>query len=274
VADDQVRMSRPGDDARVLLMTGRTTRYAIEPRGEYVFGIVAGHAMRSRRNRERRIVHPGQLVAWDPSAPHAGAAIDGRPWSSRLMVIEVAGLRAIAGDEDAMLAGDISFPDPVISDPGLARAFVSLHRALERPSTRLEGDQRLAEWLLALLQRSSTVRASPSALTPRDDRALRLACDYLGDHPARNVGLDELAAAAGIGKFRLIRLFRERIGLPPHALQLAHRIRDARRLLEQGQSIADVAAGTGFTDQSHLHRHFHRSLGLTPAAYQRRFQAR
>jgi AraC-like DNA-binding protein len=274
VADDEVRMSRPDDDARVLLMTGRTTRYAIEPRGEYVFGIVAGHPMRSRRGRERRIVRPGQLVAWDPSAAHAGAAVDGRPWSSRLMVIEVAGLRAIAGDEDAMLAGDISFPEPVIADPGLARAFLALHRALEAPSTRLEGDERLAEWLRALLQRSSAVTGRVSTLTPRDDRALRLACDYLGDHPARNVGLDELAAAAGIGKFRLIRLFRERIGLPPHALHLAHRIRDARRLLEHGRSIADVAASTGFTDQSHLHRHFHRSLGLTPAAYQRRFQAR
>ena len=267
-------MSRPGDDARLLLMSGRTTRYAIEPRGEYVFGIVAGNPMLSRRHRERRIVRPGQLVAWDPSAAHAGAAIDGRPWSARLMVIEVAGLRAIAGDEETVLAGDISFPEPVISDPGLARTFVALHSALETPSTRLEHDERLAEWLRALMQRSSTVKVRPSARTPRDDRALRLACDYLGEHPARNVSLDELAAAAGIGKFRLIRLFGERIGLPPHALQLAHRIRNARLLLEQGQTVADVAATTGFTDQSHLHRHFRRSLGLTPAAYQRRFQAR
>jgi len=274
VADDQVRMSRPGDEARVLLMTGSTTRYAIEPRGEYVFGVVAGHPMRSRRNQERRVVAPGQLVAWDPSAAHAGAAIDARPWFSRLMVIEVAGLAAIAGDDEAVLTGDVSFPEPVIADPALARSFVALHRALERPASRLEGDERLAEWLNAIMQRSSAIRPSRSALTPRDDRALRLACDYLGDHPARNVGLDELAAAAGIGKFRLIRLFRERIGLPPHALHLAHRIRTARRLLEQGQAIADVAAGTGFADQSHLHRHFHRTLGLTPAAYQRRFHAR
>lgn len=111
-----------------------------------------------------------------------------------------------------------------------------------------------------------------SSLSPHDSRALRLACDYLGDHPTRNVTLDELAAAAGIGKFRLIRLFRDRIGLPPHALHLAHRIHAARRLLEQGTSIAHTAAATGFTDQSHLHRHFLRSLGLTPAAYQRRFR--
>jgi AraC-like DNA-binding protein len=117
------------------------------------------------------------------------------------------------------------------------------------------------------------VRPARSPLSPRDDRAVRLACDYLGDRPERNVGLDELAAAAGIGKFRLIRIFRDRTGLPPHALQVAHRIRKARRLLETGQTIADIAAATGFADQSHLHRHFQRSLGPTPRQYQKRFNA-
>jgi transcriptional regulator GlxA family with amidase domain len=113
--------------------------------------------------------------------------------------------------------------------------------------------------------------AQRSPLDTRDDKALRTACDYLGDRPERNVGLDELATAAGIGKFRLIRLFRERTGLPPHALHVAHRIRAARRLLERGHSIAATAAATGFADQSHLHRHFRRSLGMTPGEYQRHF---
>jgi AraC-like DNA-binding protein len=38
----------------------------------------------------------------------------------------------------------------------------------------------------------------------------------------------------------------------------------ARRLLERGEHPADVAAIAGFTDQSHLHRHFTRRLGMTP----------
>jgi hypothetical protein len=71
-------------------------------------------------------------------------------------------------------------------------------------------------------------------------------------------------------KFRLVRLFREHTGLPPHALQIAHRVRAARRLLEVGETIANTAAATGFSDQSHLHRHFQRSLGVTPGEYQKR----
>ena len=65
-----------------------------------------------------------------------------------------------------------------------------------------------------------------------------------------------------------------RTGLAPHALQLAHRIRLARRLIEAGETIAATAAAAGFADHSHLHRHFQRGLGLTPGEYQRRFRRR
>src|ERR1700693_417971 len=97
---EQVRMWRPADEDRVLLMAGKTAHYAVEPRGEYVFGVVTGQPMRSRRGRERRGVLPGQLVAWDPSSAHVGAAVDAQPWSARLMIVEVAGLAALAGDDD------------------------------------------------------------------------------------------------------------------------------------------------------------------------------
>jgi AraC-like DNA-binding protein len=274
MAIEQVRMWRPANEPRVLLMAGTTTRYGIDPRAEYVFGVVAGQAMRSRRGRERRLVRPGQLVAWDPSRPHSGAAVDGRPWSSRLMMVEVADLEQLASDTESDVLSDVAFPEPVLSDADLATTFVRLHAALEAPVTRLEQDERLAAWLLSVIERASAVRASRPALAPRDDRALRRACDYLADRPERNVGLDELAAAAGTGKFRLIRLFRQRTGLPPHALQVAHRVRAARRLLEAGETIAAAAAATGFADQSHLHRHFQRSVGVPPGAYQRRFLPR
>ena len=45
----------------------------------------------------------------------------------------------------------------------------------------------------------------------------------------------------------------------------------ARQLLEAGENTADVAVATGFADQSHLHRHFRRTLDLTPREYARRF---
>src|SRR4249920_1867852 len=192
---DEVRMWRPPDDDRVLLMAGQTSSYAVEPRGEYVFVVVTGQAMRSRRGREHRLIRPGQLVAWDPSNAHAGTAVDGRPWSSRLMIVEAADLATLASDEETDVLADILFPEPVVSAPDLVADFLRLHTALETPTTRLERDEQLVEWLHALIERSKAVRLQRSPLSTRDDTALRSACDYLGDRPERNVGLEELAAA-------------------------------------------------------------------------------
>jgi AraC-like DNA-binding protein len=244
-----VRLWRPAE--RVLMLAGRTTGYAIEPRGEYVFGVVAGRPMPARRGRQRHVVQPGQLVAWDPSGAHSGAADE--PWSARLMVVE--------GD----LLGNVEFPAPVVTDPLLAAEFVRMHRLLEGPAERLERDTALTTWLHAV-SRHSTARP---VQTSAGDKEFRLACDYLAAYAERPISLDELAAVAGTGKFRLVKLFRDRTGLPPHASQIAHRVRRARTLLEAGHTAADTAAMTGFTDQSHLHRHFRRALGFTPGQYQR-----
>src|SRR4051794_29651779 len=140
---EQVTMWRPGGDAGVLLMAGRTDRYAIDPRGEYVFGVIERGGMRARRGRRTHVVGPGDLVAWDPSGPHAGSARE--PWTSRLMVIEIADLAALAGDAEQPLTRDVVFDEPVIDAPGLARHFIRLHTALEHPRSRLERDAGVTE---------------------------------------------------------------------------------------------------------------------------------
>jgi AraC-like DNA-binding protein len=261
-------MWRPAHERRVLAMEGQTSRYAIKPRGEYVFGVVASGSLRAQRGRASYLVRPGQLVMWDASASHRGSGVDG-PWYSRLIIVEVGGLASLAVDAEEDPLADVVFPQPVSSEPGLFSSFNQIHAMLKASRPDLEQDERLGDWLRTMVARSPSVRIARPARTPRDDRALRSALDYLGDRYAENIRLDELAAAAGIGKFRLVRLFREQTGLPPHSFLIAHRIRVARRLLEAGQTITATASATGFADQSHFHRHFRRSLGITPAQYQR-----
>lgn len=271
---EQVRIWRPGGEDRLLLMKGYTTRYALRPRGDYVFGVVTERPMRARRGREKWLVAPGELVAWDPSDMHSGAAIDSRPWKARLMVVELAELATLAHDSESDALSDLEFPEPVLSDRNLAARFLRLHAMLETASTRLERDDALAGWLRDLVERHAARRTSERPPIENDDRALRQALEYLAEHFARNVTLNELAGAAGIGKFRLIRIFRQRTGLAPHQLQIGHRVRKARRLLEDGETIAATAAATGFADQSHLHRHFQASIGWTPRQYQLRVKTR
>jgi AraC-like DNA-binding protein len=91
--------------------------------------------------------------------------------------------------------------------------------------------------------------------------------DFLEANLSRNVALDDLAELSGLSPYHLVRVFRQEVGLSPYAYFEQARIHRARRLLKEGTPIVDVALELGFTDQSHLHRHFKKLTGVTPGAY-------
>lgn len=95
--------------------------------------------------------------------------------------------------------------------------------------------------------------------------------DYLRENCGRRMTLDELARRAGMCRFALVRAFTKEVGMPPHAYQTHLRVALARRLITSGRRLTDVALEVGFTDQSHLNRHFKTLEGTTPGEFARLF---
>jgi transcriptional regulator GlxA family with amidase domain len=83
---------------------------------------------------------------------------------------------------------------------------------------------------------------------------------------AQPVSLAMLAAAAELSVSRFAALFRAQVGVSPHRYVCLVRVRHAERLLRGGVPPSVVATEVGFFDQSHLGRHFKRTLGITPSA--------
>ena len=81
--------------------------------------------------------------------------------------------------------------------------------------------------------------------------------------------LDELAALAGMSRYRLLRAFRAAYGMTPHAWQIDRRIMRARQLLDAGMSLAETALALGFADQSHFQRAFKQRVAATPGEYRK-----
>jgi AraC-like DNA-binding protein len=239
-------------------MHGRTTGYAVDPVGEYVIGVATSAGYRLRRGRAGRPVAAGDLVVLDPSTAHRGRPLADQPWAARLLVLELPDIV----DDDRLV--DRPFPDPVVHDAALARRFVALHRASGSDAPPLALQTELAAFLDDLL--------SPPVERNEDRTSVLRAATYLHDNVAANISLDELAVAAGQSKFHLVRQFRAVAGVPPHRYLIGLRIRLARRLLERGTPVADVAARCGFADQSHLHRQFRSRLGITPGRYAAAFR--
>lgn len=82
-----------------------------------------------------------------------------------------------------------------------------------------------------------------------------------------DVTADELAAVTGRTRYAVYRAFRAAYGMAPSDYQRQVRLRKARRLIARGRPLGEIAAETGFADQSHLTRWFGRYYGITPGDY-------
>lgn len=260
-----VRAWRHDGLPRVIAMDGVVSSYAVDPHGEYVIGVIDQRPACLVRGGRRHVVGPGGLAVLDPSMSHRGQPAADGPWRCRMLIMEVPDVTALANDPDLGREVQPMFRDPVVRDPALARRFVAMHRLLAGPGSLLERQSALAAWWDDAARWSTTGRDGRARRA--GPAALRRALSLIADSPAADVSLADLATAAGLSQYRLMRAFREQFGMPPHAFQVAQRVNKARRLLGAGMPVATAAAAAGFFDQSHLHRHFRRRMGITPAAY-------
>ncbi len=260
----------------VLAVHFRAHTYESDPHGEYVFGHLAESSIEVRRGGKTLLMRPGELALIDPSAEHQGASVGDRVWESRALVVELPYLAEVITDPDGC-ALDVEFPDPIHREPARSAEFLRLHRTLTGTSSTLEREVGLAGWLQGITRLTSTAdvrRRQETRRSARRDPALRLACEMLADNLARDLGMDALCTAASTSKFRLLRLFKAGLGLPPHDYQVQLRVQRARVLLERGEPVASAAQQVGFYDQSHLSRHFRRRFGVAPGRYAQSFNGR
>lgn len=153
--------------------------------------------------------------------------------------------------------------------PKFAANLESLLESLQGDSDGTELKRRMHAVIEGIVDELLDEEAAPADPLDGDTRAAQRVREWLHDDPSVSVDLETLASEIGMSRFRALRLFKRRYGLPPHTYQLHLRLGLAQKSLREGVEPAQVAAEYGFVDQSHLTRHFKRLLGVTPARYAR-----
>ncbi|WP_104398638.1 AraC family transcriptional regulator [Vibrio penaeicida] len=103
----------------------------------------------------------------------------------------------------------------------------------------------------------------------RKESLVKRAKDFIHEHAALDISVDDISVAASMSKYHLIRAFKAQYGITPHQYVLSCRVNLARKSLESGQTATDIAHIAGFSDSSHFNRRFKRVYGMTPAQYQK-----
>ncbi len=103
-------------------------------------------------------------------------------------------------------------------------------------------------------------------------RHLLRAKDLADARFAEPLGVDDMAAAAGLSRAHFSREFRREFGVPPHAYLLTRRLERAAALLRNtDHPVADICLAVGLTSVGSFTTSFKRAYGRTPTAYRAAF---
>jgi transcriptional regulator GlxA family with amidase domain len=131
----------------------------------------------------------------------------------------------------------------------------------------------VARMLVVYMQRSggqsqfSAPLQGPAPHSP----PVRRVTDLVTADPQGNFSLGELARHLNVSTRHLTRLFHDELSTTPARFVENIRFDMARALLDQGHTATQAAARAGFPSYESMRRVFARKLGISPAAYQRRF---
>ncbi len=238
----------------------------------YAIGVIEAGIEGFRYQGSNHIAPPSSVVVVHPGEVHTGHAVTKSGWTYRMFYPETHLLQKAASE-----LADCSQPLPyfpaIIQDLQLAAQLRYLHLCLENSASQLEKESLLIWTFAQLISKYAQAPPPTKSISPEASAVICIQ-EYLQASYTKNISLEQLSNLVNLKPLRLLRVFRKTLGLPPHAYLVQVRVTQAKRLLARGISIAEVAAETGFSDQSHLHRHFKRVVGVTPGKYVRGFEHR
>lgn len=205
------------------------------------------------------IINPGEV--------HTGSRAIEAGWRYRVLYVPVDEIRRLAGELSGKPHMLPWFPAAPIDDPDLAARIARAHRLLEADGDPLAAQTALVDALSTLVARHAQGQPETLKLAADAPRVAAMKA-RLAAELAEPITLAELADEVGLSPFHAARLFTRATGLAPHAWRNQLRLQHALGPLRSGMSVTDVAAASGFTDQSHFTRHFKRMFGVPPGRWQ------
>ncbi|HYF63797.1 MAG TPA: AraC family transcriptional regulator [Herpetosiphonaceae bacterium] len=256
-------------DMELLRATYVTHTFAPHTHEGYAIGVIEQGAETFAYRREQHVAAAGSVVVIEPGEMHTGQSLTPHGWSYRMLYPPAPLLQQAAVAAFGQERGLPSFAAAVLADPHVAGLIRRLHLALEDPATStLERESRSLWTFTHLVSRHAERQAALRPLKPEPAYVERIR-RYLDEHFADSPTLEDLASLVHVSPFHLLRVFRESVGMPPHAYLNQVRVRQAQGLIVGDMPLAEVALQTGFADQSHLSRQFCRIVGVPPGRYRR-----
>lgn len=149
-----------------------------------------------------------------------------------------------------------------ISDKSLWEKFVREQRNIESGDTdKINTMRSLSETMLSEISKNVLLRFQVTS--PYIRRIMK----YMEDNYMVALSLEDLAKEVNLSPFHFTRLFKQEVGMSPHAYVTQLRVNRAQDLILRGESLLGIAYELGFADQSHFSRTFLKLTGVSPVRF-------
>ncbi|WP_455618423.1 AraC family ligand binding domain-containing protein [Eisenbergiella sp.] len=235
----------------------------------YVIGFIEGGKRHLWCKGKEYDTSAGDLILFNPRDNHYCAPVNGELLDYRAVNIKPEVMSRAVKE----ITGEAYMPyftETVVYKSDIAQSVQDLYRAVLNDAPLLEKEENLFFLLDQILREYASDFESADVLRP--NRQIQSLCQYMEEHFAENVTLDDLLSMTDFGKSYLLRSFTRQTGVSPYRYLQTIRLDKAKRFLEEGIAPIDAAGMAGFSDQSHFTHFFKEFIGLTPKQYQRIFQ--
>ena len=235
----------------------------------YVIGFIEGGKRHLWCKGKEYDTSAGDLILFNPRDNHYCAPVNGELLDYRAVNIKPEVMSRAVKE----ITGEAYMPyftENVVYKSDIAQSVQDLYRAVLNDAPLLEKEENLFFLLDQILREYASDFESADVLRP--NRQIQSLCQYMEEHFAENVTLDELLSMTDFGKSYLLRSFTRQTGVSPYRYLQTIRLDKAKRFLEEGIAPIDAAGMAGCSDQSHFTHFFKEFIGLTPKQYQPIFQ--
>jgi AraC-like DNA-binding protein len=227
---------------------------------EYGIGVMLSGGQRSWSGVGQVEAFQGDVITVNPGELHDGHPIGNgiRRW--RIIYFDPKVLARLFVPE---LTRETEFISPSLREPRIAARVNVLFARLSNGADQL-GVEEIVTHLVLRLQSPNIrpMRACINLSAPVAKARARIEED-----PASPITLSDLSALSGVSRYQIVRAFARDVGTTPYAYVIQCRVRLARKMLINGETLAGAAQRAGFSDQSHMTRAFARQFGISPGRY-------
>jgi len=121
--------------------------------------------------------------------------------------------------------------------------------------------------VLQLLLALPNDRASNCTVNSYNLKQIEAAKQYILGHFADQLTIAGIAAAVYLSPFYFCRLFKKVTAATPYSYTLAIRLEEAKKLLQQGETVTNTAYKTGFQSLDNFTHYFSQDIGLSPSQF-------